>query len=265
MRMQMLPKAINGISLPIAMAVCRRGISRVLSRPTILLPIVFMPVIMLISFTGAFGSLTRIEGYGSENIYDWMAPYVALQGSVFAGVFGSASTAADFETGFFDRLRLTPGSRSSILLGTVLVSAIRSLFPTVGVIIVALFGGLNLSGGLSAILLLAVASALMASVFCLFSLAIVYRFKTIRSLMIVQLVAFTSFFMTIGQVPLEFMTGWLHQVARFNPTTNVLRFARQGFLDGITWDLTWPGIVVFSVANIVGSVLAFHSLRRIGS
>ena len=127
MRMQMLPKAINGISLPIAMAVCRRGISRVLSRPTILLPIVFMPVIMLISFTGAFGSLTRIEGYGSENIYDWMAPYVALQGSVFAGVFGSASTAEDFETGFFDRLLLTPGSRSSILLGTVLVSAILSL------------------------------------------------------------------------------------------------------------------------------------------
>ena len=83
--------------------------------------------------------------------------------------------------------------------------------------------------------------------------------------MIVQLVAFTSFFMTIGQVPLEFMSGWLYQVARFNPTTNVLRFARQGFLDGITWDLTWPGIVVFVAANIIGSVLAFHSLRRIGS
>ena len=200
MRMQTLPKAINGISLSISMAVCRRGISRVLSRPTILLPIVFMPVIMLISFTGAFGSLTRIEGYGSENIYDWMAPYVALQGSVFAGVFGSASTAEDFETGFFDRLLLTPGSRSSILLGTVLVSAIRSLFPTVGVIIVALFGGLNLSGGLSAILLLAVASALMASVFCLFSLAIVYRFKTIRSLMIVQLVAVSYTHLTLPTI-----------------------------------------------------------------
>ena len=264
MSTQTLPKAANGISLSIAMAVCRRGVLRVVSRPTLLLPIVFMPVIMLISFTGAFGSLTRIEGYGSENIYDWMAPYVALQGSVFAGVFGSAST-ADFETGFFDRLLLTPGSRSSILLGTVLVSAIRSLFPTVGVIIVALLGGLNLSGGLPAILLLTAASALMASVFCLFSLAIVYRFKTIRSLMIVQLVAFTSFFMTIGQVPLEFMTGWLHQVARFNPTTNVLRFARQGFLDGITWELTWPGIVVFVAANAAGSVLAFRSLRRIGS
>ncbi len=173
MTTQTLPKVANGISLSIAMAVCRRGVLRVLSRPTLLLPIVFMPVIMLVSFTGAFGSLTRIEGYGSENIYDWMGPYVALQGSVFAGVFGSASTAEDFETGFFDRLLLTPGSRSSILLGTVLVSAIRSLFPTVGVLLVALIGGLNLSGGFPAILLLAAASALMASIFCLFSLAIV--------------------------------------------------------------------------------------------
>ena len=265
MNTQVSLKNVNGVSLSVAMAVCRRGILRVVSRPTLLLPIIFMPVIMLISFTGAFGSLTRIEGYGSENIYDWMAPYVALQGSVFAGVFGSASTAEDFETGFFDRLLLTPGSRSSILLGTVMVSAIRSLFPTLGVVIVALLGGLNLSGGLPAILFLFVASALMASVFCLFSLAIVYRFKTIRSLMIIQLVAFTSFFMTIGQVPIEFMTGWLHQVARFNPITNVLRFARQGFLEGITWEVTWPGLIVFAAANVTGAVLAFQSLRRIGS
>ena len=265
MTTQTFSKMGSGISFPIAMVVCRRGVLRVISRPTLLLPIVFMPVIMLISFTGAFGSLTRIDGYGSENIYDWMAPYVALQGSLFAGVFGAAATAEDFETGFFDRLLLTPGSRSSILLGTVWVSAIRSLFPTVGVLTVALLGGLNLSGGVSAVLLLVVASALLASVFCLFSLAIVYRFKTMRSLMIVQLLAFTSFFMTIGQVPLEFMTGWLHEVARFNPTTNVLRFARQGFLDGITWDLTWPGIVVFAAANTIGFVLAFRSLRLIGS
>ncbi len=59
MTTQTLPKVANGISLSIAMAVCRRGVLRVLSRPTLLLPIVFMPVIMLVSFTGAFGSLTK--------------------------------------------------------------------------------------------------------------------------------------------------------------------------------------------------------------
>ena len=256
---------IPNVSFSIASAVCRRGVLRIVSRPALLLPIIMMPVVMLVSFTGAFSSLTRIEGYGSENIYDWMAPYVALQGSVFAGVFAAGSTAEDLESGFFDRLLLAPGGRVSLLIGTVWISAIRSFFPTMAVLLVALIGGLDLSGGVLAVLFLFFSSALLSSAFCLFSLTIVYRMRTIRSLMIVQLGAFSFFFLTIGQVPLDFMTGWLRDVARINPATNILRFARQGFLEGITWETTWPGLLAFGIANFVGSIFAFRGLKRIGS
>ena len=154
----------------VAWAICRRGILRIVTRPPLILPIVMMPVVVLVSFTGAFSSLTQINGYGAENVYDWMTPYAALQGAVFAGVFGAAATAEDFESGFFDRLLLAPGRRLSLLMGTVWYSALRSVLPTAAVFFVALAGGLNVSGGPLAVLLLFAGSAGIAILFCFISL-----------------------------------------------------------------------------------------------
>ncbi len=73
----------------VSLAICVRGLQRVRARPVLLIPTVVMPVFFVVSFTGAFSSLTRIEGYGTSNVFNWMAPYAALQGAVFAGVGGA--------------------------------------------------------------------------------------------------------------------------------------------------------------------------------
>ncbi len=204
---------------------------RISARPTLIMPVLLMPLIFVISFTGAFGSLTRVEGYGTDNVYNWMAVYAALQGAVFAGVGGAASTAEDIENGFFDRLLLTPGSRLPILVGTMGYSALRSMIPTTGLI----------------------------------GLAVVYRFRTMRSMLLIQVVGFSSMFLSTGQVPIHFMDGWLHAVARVNPITNVLRFARQGFLGDVAWSTTWPGLLALGGMALVAGALALRSLRSLES
>ena len=114
----------------VASAICGRGMRRIMARPTLIMPVLLMPLIFVLSFTGAFGSLTRVEGYGTDNVFNWMAVYAAMQGAVFAGVGGASTTAEDIENGFFDRLLLTPGSRVPILVGTMAYSALRSTIPT---------------------------------------------------------------------------------------------------------------------------------------
>jgi ABC-type polysaccharide/polyol phosphate export permease len=70
-------------------------------------------------------------------------------------------------------------------------------------------------------------------------------------------------FLSIGQVPLRDQTGWLHAVARFNPMTNILRLARQGFIGHMSWHETWPGLL--AIAGLIGGfgALALRGLRRI--
>ncbi|MBC8364984.1 MAG: ABC transporter permease [Actinobacteria bacterium] len=236
-----------------------------LARPMLIMPMLLMPLIFVISFTGAFGSLTRVEGYGTDNVFNWMAVYAALQGAVFAGVGGASATAEDIENGFFDRLLLTPGSRVPLLVGTVAYSSLRSTIPTTGVLIVSVMGGLSLTGGPLALLTVYVATWGMAAVFCLVGLTVVYKFRTMRSMILIQVFGFSSMFLSTGQVPIHFMNGWLHAVARVNPVTNVLRFSRQGFLGDITWSLTWPGLLALAAMVLVSGVLALRQLGKLAA
>ena len=249
----------------IAWSVCWRGMSRIRSRPLLMVPMLFMPLVLVVSFTGAFGSLTRIPGYGTGNTFNWMTPYAVLQGAMFGGLGGASATADDMESGFFDRLLLAPGGRLPLLSGTVAYSALRSIIPTTAILLVAVPSGLELGGGLIAVLLLYLVAAVMAAVMCLVGLAVVYRKRTMRSVMPVQILAFSMMFMSTGQVPLDFMDGWLFHVARLNPATSVMRFARQGFIGDITWSVTWPGLVAMAVmvsATVVAAATSMTKLSR---
>ena len=66
---------------------------------------------------------------------------------------------------------------------------------------------------------------------------------------------FLSVFTSTAQMPLDLLTGWVHVVARFNPMTNVLALARQGFLGEVTWTTTWPGLVALAIG--IGGLLLF--------
>ena len=195
-------------------------------------------------------------------MYDWMAPYAALQGSVFAGIGGAASAADDIENGFFDRLLLAPGRRLPILLGTAAYSGLRSLIPTTAVLLASAMGGLSLRGGPMGLVCLYAATVGMAVVFCLLGLTVAYRMRTMRSMMLVQVVGFSSMFMSTGQVPLHFMEGWLRVVAGLNPLTDVLQFARQGFLGPLAWSTTWPGMVALVSMVVVTGLAAGRSLGK---
>jgi hypothetical protein len=47
-----------------------------------------------------------------------------------------------------------------------------------------------------------------------------------------------------------------------NPLTNVLQFARQGFLGPLAWSTTWPGIVALVAMVAVTGMAAGRSLGK---
>ena len=53
---------------------------------------------------------------------------------------------------------------------------------------------------------------------------------------------------TTAYAPLELLQGWLAEIARINPLTQVVDAARQGFIgDPVSWAGTWPGLVALAV------------------
>ena len=239
----------------VALGIAGRSLRLIPRLPSTFIPSLVMPIFLTISFAGAFSGLVLIPGFPADKIIDWFIPMTTVQGAAFAGVTTGLGVARDLENGFYDRLLASPASRGALLAGPLVASVLRAFIPLTILIAVGLLGGADFKGGLLGVGTLAIAALGMALTAGGWSVGLALRFKTMQVAPLMQTGLFIVVFLSTAQMPLELLTGWLHDVARFNPMTNVLALAREGFLGEVTWDGTWPGLV--ALAGLIGVSLLF--------
>ncbi len=244
-----------------------RGIARM---PSAFIPTLVMPVFFVITFAGAFGFAGR--AFGNGNALSWYAPMAIIQGASFSGMTIGLSTARDFETGFFDRFLLAPVSRLTLLGGALGAAVVRTLATTTVVLAAAAIGGVAVPGGVPGILVLYLSAIGIGVIGALWGLGLVYRAQSTRVGPLIQVGIFLAIFLSTAQVPISAMSGWLPDVARINPMTNVLRMARAGFIPdqldppagfGVSWAEMWPGLVALGGAVLVLGAFALRGMRRL--
>jgi ABC-2 type transport system permease protein len=247
----------------VALGLATRSLVRIRRIPAAIIPTVAMPIFLLLAFSGSFSAVTDLPNFPTDNMLNWVLPYAVLQGAAFAGVGAAQAVAADLENGFYDRLLMSPASRWSLMAGPVAAAAIRALLPLVTVTSVAVIGGASFEGGILGLLILVLAAEGFAVVGTFWGLGVVYRLRTQRSGALISVGVFVAMFLSIGQVPLSVMQGWLHSVARVNPITNLLRMSRQGLIGEVTWADTWPGLLVIAVGTIGFGLFAATGMRHL--
>lgn len=241
---------------------CHRNLTRFVRLPAILVPMVVMPVFFLVVFTSSFDGISRVDGYPTENLINWVVAFALLQGAMFSGVGTAGSVANDIETGFIDRLLVSPVRRGIIIAAPLTYTAIRALIPITLVTILAFAMNADLPGGLVGIVVAFAGGIGGALVIGCFGLGVVLRMGDVRAMTIVQMTSFLVIFPSIGQVPIALLDGWMEQVARVNPTTNLLRMIRQGYLGDVTWADTWPGLLVIACGIAIFGTWARSELIR---
>jgi len=240
-----------------------RGLLSLVRTPSTVIPIVAMPIFFTLAFSGAFSALVNLPGFPTDNILNWMVPFAVLQGASFAGLAAGFITGRDLENGFYDRLLLSPAPRVSLIIGPLVYSGMRAFLPLLTVVPAGLLGGARMIGGAAGYLVLTVGAVGTAICAALWGLGVVYRLRSQRAGALVQAGIFATLFLSIGQVPLSVMTGWLHTVATLNPFTRVLTMARQGFLGPVTWADTWPGLLALTWVGLALGWFALRGFKRL--
>jgi ABC-2 type transport system permease protein len=247
----------------ITTAVAGRSLMLIPRVPSTFVPSLVMPIFFTIALAGAFSGLVDLPGFPGEQMLNWVVPFTALQGAAFAGITTGMGVARDLESGFFDRFLLSPVPRTSLLFGPLLAAILRSFLAVTLTLIVGFLGGVSVPGGIAGIGILLVACCAIALIAAEWATALALRFKTMQAAPLMQTAVFLSFFLSTAQMPLPLLTGWLHTVARFNPFTNVLALARQGFLGDVTWNSTWPGLIAIAGLVTVVGAFAFRSMQKV--
>ena len=236
-------------------AIAKRSVVLISRLPSAFFPSLIMPVFLTVAFAGAFSGIVDIPGFPAEKALDWFIPMTTVQGAAFAGVTTGMGLARDLESGFYDRLLASPASRGSLLSGTLLAAMFRSFAPLTLLTLGGVIAGANFHAGPAAVVTLAIACLGVSLAAGAWSIGLALRFKTMQIAPLMQTGMFLGVFLSTAQMPMNLLSGWLHEVARFNPVTNVLTLARQGFLGDITWAATWPGLI--AIAGLGAALVLF--------
>jgi ABC-2 type transport system permease protein len=241
----------------------RRGLNEILRVPGAALPGMLAPTIFLLGLTAVFGNLRQLHGYPTDSFISFILPVSYLQAAGFTGAATGVNLARDIELGWFDRLLVLPVPRWALLAGTVLSASLRVLLPFTMLTIVALAFGAHWPG-IDGFAVAVVAGMAFAAVMACWGVSLALIFKTQSAAPLMQAGTFIFVLFTAAYAPLPLLAGWLHDVAMINPVNHVLTAVRQGFIGGVTWHDTWPGLITLVGMVAVFGALAIRQLLRVG-
>ena len=90
---------------------------RTLRQPALIVPTLVFPLFLLAVNASGLGAATKIPGFPTDSYLDFAITVTFIQGAMFAAITAGTELATDIDTGFLDRLQLTPLRRVTILVG----------------------------------------------------------------------------------------------------------------------------------------------------
>lgn len=216
----------------VAAAVARRNLTHAFKNPALLIPSMIFPLVFLVAFAGGLSTVQNVPGFDYPAGYTtFQFVFVFLQSAAFGGVFTGFAVAADFESGFTQRLLLAAPHRGGLIAGYVVAGMARYLASGLTVTVAGLLAGMQVDGSaVSLVGLVTLALALNATA-TLFGTGVAMRTKSVQAGPLMQIPIFIVLFMAPVYVPLDLLTGWLHTAASLNPATALLE-AGRGLIAG---------------------------------
>ncbi|HXV05067.1 MAG TPA: ABC transporter permease [Solirubrobacterales bacterium] len=242
-------------------ALMARAANELLRVPAAAIPGVLAPTIFFLGLNGVFGALTELRGFSTGSYASFIVPVSMIQGAGFTGAATGVNLARDIEQGWLDRLLVSPAPRWVLLTGTVLSASVRSLIPATAVLAIALLLGAHWPGVDGLLIVYCMVFAMGAVAAC-WGTALALRFKSQSAAPLMQAGMLALILTTTAYAPLALLQGWLQDAARVNPVTRVIDAGRQGFVGGVSWAETWPGVLAVGAMLAVLGALSLREMRR---
>ena len=215
--------------------------------PETLYPALVIPVFFFAINVGALQDLTEVvPGFDYKAFQIPVAILFAVTGLSRANI-----VVADIQSGYFDRLALTPVNRLAILIGFIIADLALAVAMSIPVYILAFIVGVEFVSGPLGILALLGLTALWAMVYNGFPYAIALKTGNAAAVNTSFIIFFPVVFLTPLFVPKEALTGWMATVVTYNPVTYLL--------DGMR-SLVSEGWVMSDILAALGGIAALGVL-----
>jgi len=230
----------------------RRSVVRTLRQPAQIVPALVFPLFLLAVNSGGLKDATDLPGFPTDSYLTFALAVTFVQGSLFSVMNTGTDLARDIETGFLNRLALTPLRGAALLSGLLAGAVVLGLVQALTYLIVGLTAGAELAAGLPGALVIVALS--VSTTLALGSVGLVAALRTGSGEAVQSLfpVLFVFLFISAMALPLDLLqTSWFHDIAAANPVTYLLQAFRSLLIEG--WD---PGAVALGFAIVAAILIA---------
>ena len=228
-----------------------RSLLRTARQPAQIVPALVFPLFLLAVNTGGLDAATRIPGFPTDSYLAFALAVPFIQGGLFAVMNGGTDLARDIETGFLDRLALTPlsglGLVAGQLAGVLALGAVCAVLYTV----VGLAAGATLEAGVGGFFVLLALSLAISLAFGAIGMFAALRLGNGEAVQGMFPVLFVFLFLSSMSLPRNLIeTDWFRTVATYNPVSYLIEGVRSFFVTG------WDGEALVLAFGIAGAVAA---------
>jgi ABC-2 type transport system permease protein len=217
------------------LAVARRSVIRTLrQRALLIFPMIF-PLILFAINGSALAPATRIPHFPTDNYRDFLIAMPFIQGAMFVSIGAGVDLARDIETGFLNRLALTPLRGEAMLVGQLGGALVMGVVQAVIYLLVGLAAGVTFASGVGGAIVLLALSILISFGFAGLGGLLALRFGTGEAVQGIFPLLFVTLFLSSSSLPRNLIKAtWFRDVATYNPVSYLLEGMRSLVITG--WD-----------------------------
>jgi ABC-2 type transport system permease protein len=237
------------------LSVAGRALRQIPREPASVLPAVFVPAFFYAVNLGALEKFAR----GAFDYKAFLLP-MAIAFAV-TGMSRAPTLVTDIQSGYFDRLCMTPIRRPALLLGLMAADVVVIIALCVPVLVIGFSVGVRFSSGVAGVLAFVAFSALWGLAFTGFPYAVALKTGSPAAVNASFVVFFPLFFLSDAVVPKQSLTGWMSAIATYNPITYLLGALRSLITSGWQAGTVLEGLAALAGIGLVSMTLALAALR----
>jgi ABC-2 type transport system permease protein len=241
----------------------RRSVVRTSRQPAQwIAPLVF-PMMLLAVNSGGLKSVTHLPGFPTSSYVAFALAVPFIQGALFATMNAGTELARDIQTGFLNRLALTPLRGAALLAGHLGGVVALGLVQACFYLGVGLAVGVRPAAGVAGVVVLLVFAALIALAFGALGTWAALRTGSGESVQSLFPVFFVFLFLSSMAIPRNLIQQtWFRDVATANPISYLLECVRSLIITGWDGEALGLGFGIVLAMGVVALALSAHALPR---
>lgn len=214
-------------------AVARRSaVGAFRQRALLFFPMLF-PLILFAINGSALSKVTEIPGFPTHSYRAFLLAMPFVQGAMFVSINAGTSLARDVETGFLNRLALTPLRSEAMLLGQLGGALVLGTVQAIVYLLVGIATGVTFASGVGGVLVLLLLSITISFAFATLGGLLALRLGSGEAIQGIFPLLFVTLFLSSSSLPRNLIKAeWFKEVATYNPVSYLLEGLRSLVIQG---------------------------------